>query len=418
MHEAGDQPPTTHRPPDEIDLRSLGRTLLRYWYLPVACGLFLGLIAAIVTFLVQPVYQARAALYIPVADRAVRLPSVVNAAPSDPVNILSGVLNSTTAQAGVREKLNLEPEDVSKHLFVEPHPYESQVILKFDWKDPVVAKESLDEMIAGLRKIDAEVGISLITAQLKANQEELDRVKGELSNAERDLSEFLATTQTNPTGTSLTTGSPASTQLSLLNTDLQGVERQIDALRQYSSAATTGPINIPRGIPSIDALQAKLAEAQLKLSTASSVFQPNTPEVKHARDEVEAVRKELAKEINNHNQSIRSNVNPDLVELQTRREVLRKQISLLQKQADLAPKEALEAQRLIRVMQVHETNYRALEQTVFDLSLQEKANEVKWTVLDPPMAGKKPVNKRYTLNVGIFGLLGGMLGLLWASRRS
>jgi uncharacterized protein involved in exopolysaccharide biosynthesis len=416
VQESDIRPPESPRPSDEVDLRALGRNLLRRWPLPVGLAIAGATISLIITFLTRPVYQARAALYLPVANQSVRLPGVVNAAPSDPVSILAGILSSRTAQEEMRKKMELEPKDVSKHLAIEPLPYSSQVVLKFDWNTPDGAKAALEELIAGLRKIDAEVGISLITGRLRATENELEEVQERLDKAERDLSEFLAKAKTNPSGTSLVEGSVAQAQLRDLEVQLAAVNREIGARRQLGSQAMSGQVTIPRGVPSIDALQARLAEAQIKLNNARAVFRPNTPEVRHAQDEVEAVRAELAKEINAHNQSIRANVNPTLVDLQTKKAVLERQILLVRDQAELAPREALEAQRLTRAMQIEEQSYRDLQQQIFELSLQEQANEVKWTVLDPPEAASKPVNKRYTVNALLFGVLGGMLGLLWASR--
>lgn len=411
------RPPESLRPSDEVDLRALGRNLLQRWPLPLGLALLGAGLSLLITFLVKPVYQARAALYLPVANQSVRLPGVVNPAPSDPVSILAGILSSRTAQEGMRQKMELEPKDVSKHLSIEPLPYSSQVVLKFDWHTPNGAKEALEELISGLRKIDAEVGISLITGRLRATENELAKVQERLNKAERDLTEFLAKAKTNPSSASLIEGSVAQAQLRELEVQLAAVNREISARRQLGSQAMSGPVTIPRGVPSIDTLQARLAEAQIKLNNARSVFRPGTPEVRHAEDEVEAVRAELAKEINAHNQSIRANVNPALVDLQTKKAVLERQILLVRDQATLAPREALEAQRLTRAMQIEEQNYRNLQQQIAELSLQEQANEVKWTVLDPPEATKEPVNKRYTMNALLFGVLGGLLGLLLASRR-
>lgn len=402
---------------DEIDLTELGRKARGGWVWVVALAALGGAVGFGYTAVVKPVYEARAALLLPLSERNMGAAMGLGIGGSDPTMVVSGILDSERVRRPVMEEFRLKGEELADRLKVETLVANNQIRLRYRSEDRGEPEKALTLLIEGLRTVDTEVGLSLVDRRADVTSDALEKAKTRLLAAENDLKAFQEKSRTSPDPESRYASSRLSARLTELESEFVSVDRQYQTLKKESESALAMADDLPRGIESIDTLQAELREAQVRLAATEATFQPNTPQVRAARDQVRAVESALAKEVRAHYRSTASSINPKLIDLQTQRSALRGQIEQAQALARLAPQEAVQLQRLLRDVLLAEESVKKLQLNSEQLELESAATEVRWTLLDAPRMMEEPVNKRFGLNTALGVILGLLFGTLLALRR-
>ena len=88
------------------------------------------------------------------------------------------------------------------------------------------------------------------------------------------------------------------------------------------------------------------------------------------------------------------------------------------READAAPRESLEYQRLSREVGTLSSLVSQLRVDYEQAKLESADDPNRWEILDPPTADDEPINKKYSRNVALAALGGFFLGVPFALRRA
>ncbi|HRD30466.1 MAG TPA: Wzz/FepE/Etk N-terminal domain-containing protein [Fimbriimonadaceae bacterium] len=401
---------------DDIDLKQLSRSLRSRWYLPVGFAFLLGVLAGVYTFTQRPVFQANAVLFIPPTGNRATTNGIPGFGSLDMTAMLDGIMKSERIRKPVRESMQLSREEFNEAFQVVPNVIENRVEVKIKDTDKNRALEGMKRVLIELREVDNETGMNVTRSKLSETKSALDSARKELVQAEEDLLKFQNELTTVPDSDKsyMATGSLKLVQE--IESELRAVNDEYAKRKAQMQNNVSAGDDIPRGVPSIDALRADLRQKEVARSTALSLYQPDTPQVKQANEAVEAVRKALAVEVQRYRAAEKLDIDPRMIELITRREVLSNQLDRERKRAQVAPEQATGLQRKLRAVQQADRKVTTILDAVNNLEQQSQVSGVQWTVLDAPYVLDEPINKSYGRNIIVFGFIGGLIGLAAASR--
>lgn len=401
---------------DDIDLKQLSRSLRSRWYLPVGFAFLLGVLAGVYTFTQRPVFQANAVLFIPPTGSRAPTNGIPGFASMDMTAMLDGIMKSERIRKPVRESMQLSREEFNEAFQVMPNVIENRVEIKINDTDKNRALEGMKRVLIELREVDNETGMNVTRSKLAETKSALEAARKELTAAEEDLLKFQNELTTVPDSDKSYVATGSLKLVQEIESELRAVNDEYAKRKAQMQNNVSAGDDIPRGVPSIDALRADLRQKEVARSTALSLYQPDTPQVKQANQAVEAVRKALAVEVQRYRAAEKLDIDPRMIELITRREVLSNQLDRERKRAQVAPEQATELQRKLRAVQQADRKVMKILDAANELEQQSQVSGVQWAVLDAPYVLDEPVNKSYGRNVIVFAFIGGLIGLALASR--
>jgi len=401
---------------DDIDLKQLSRSLRLRWYLPVGFAFLFGVLAGVYTFIQRPQYQAIAVLFIPPTGNRATTNGIPGFGSLDMTAMLDGIMKSERIRKPVRESMKLTREEFNEAFVVVPNVIENRVEVKIKDTDKDRALEGMNRVLFELREVDNETGMNVTRSKLAETQKALESARKELVQAEEDLLKFQNELTTVPDSDRSYVATGSLKLVQEIESELRAVNDEYTKRKAQLQRTADASEDLPRGVPSIEALRADLRQKEVARSTALSLYQPDTPQVKQANEAVEAVRKALAVEVQKYRSAQRLDVDPRMIELITRREVLTNQLNRERQRAQVAPEQATELQRKLRAVQQADRKVTQILDGVNDLEQQSQVSGVQWTVLDSPYVLDEPINKSYGRNMIVFAFVGGLIGLAAASR--
>lgn len=401
---------------DDIDLKILARSLRQRWYLPLGFAFLLATLGGVYTFIQRPLFQANAVLFIPPTGTRATTNGIPGFGSLDMTAMLDGIMKSERIRKPVRESMNLKREEFNEAFVVTPNVIENRVEIKIKDADKQRALAGLKRVLQELREVDNETGMNVTRSKLAETKSALEAARKELTAAEEDLLKFQNELTTVPDSDKSYVATGSLKLVQEIESELRAVNDEYAKRKAQMQNNVSAGDDIPRGVPSIDALRADLRQKEVARSTALSLYQPDTPQVKQANEAVEAVRKALAVEVQRYRAAEKLDIDPRMIELITRREVLSNQLDRERKRAQVAPEQATELQRKLRAVQQADRKVMQILDTANELEQQSQVSGVQWTVLDAPYVLDEPVNKAYGRNVIVFAFIGGLIGLALASR--
>ncbi len=401
---------------DDIDLKQLSRSLRSRWYLPLGFAFLLATFGGVYTFVQRPLYQANAVLFIPPTGNRAPTNGIPGFASLDMTAMLDGIMKSERIRKPVRESMKLKRKEFNEAFVVTPSVIENRVEVKITDADKNRALAGLERVLVELREVNDETGMNVTQAKLTETNRALESARKELAAAEEELLKFQNELTTVPDSDKSYVATGSLKLVQEIESELRAVNDEYAKRKSQLQSSASANDDLPRGVPSIDALRADLRQKEVARSTALSLYQPDTPQVKQANEAVEAVRKALAVEVQRYQAAQKLDFDPQMVELITRREVLSNQLERERKRAQVAPEQATELQRKLRSVQQYDRKVMQILDTANEIEQQSQVRGVQWTVLDAPYLLDEPVNKSYGRNIVVFGLVGGLIGLALASR--
>ncbi len=401
---------------DDIDLKLLARSLRQRWYLPVGFAFLLAILSGVYTFIQRPLFQANAVLFIPPTGNRATTNGIPGFGSLDMTAMLDGIMKSERIRKPVRESMKMQRAEFNEAFIVTPNVIENRVEIKITDADKNRALAGLKSVLQELRAVDNETGMNITRAKLTETQTALAAARKELVTAEEDLLKFQNELTTVPDGDKSYVATGSLKLVQELESELRAVNDEYAKRKAQLQSNAAANDDLPRGVPSIDELRADLRQKEVARSTALSLYQPDTPQVKQANEAVEAVRKALALEVQRYQAAQKLDFDPRMIELVTRREVLSNQLERERKRAQVAPEQATELQRKLRAVQQADRKVMQILEAANQLEQQSQVSGVQWTVLDAPYVLDEPVNKSYGRNIVVFGFIGGLIGLALASR--
>ncbi|MCA1948822.1 MAG: hypothetical protein LDL55_11965, partial [Armatimonadetes bacterium] len=248
-------------------------------------------------------------------------------------------------------------------------------------------------------------------------EEAIARRKEDLDAAQRELAQYVRDSRTVLDPSSPLANAEYVRRYRDAQMELAKVEQQIAAMRDSATRLGGPTLEVPSGIPEIEAWRAKTAQAEYDLKVARSQYGEEAPAVVRARQALEAARQSLRQEVGRYVQSVNQGVTQKVADLVAQRTVLQWQADTLRKLADATPEEAVEFSKKLQRVQELTASLAFLQEQYEQAKAKAEVERVRWSLLTPPYVEEKPVNKSYTRN-GLIGLLlGGLAGLLVSNRR-
>jgi uncharacterized protein involved in exopolysaccharide biosynthesis len=127
--------------------------------------------------------------------------------------------------------------------------------------------------------------------------------------------------------------------------------------------------------------------------------------------EINVTKSQLQSQIAKELTSINEKLDPNMASLEAKRLLLQYQHDLLLKMSNIAPKEAVDFQRLVREALAQADLYKDIRGRYETARIQAQVERAKWSVLAEPYILEGATNKTFVRNI----LLGVLLGLLATS---
>jgi len=388
------------------------------WRAP-AIGAALGVAAmALYTLLVPPRWLAKAALLIPYDENATtRLGLSAMVQQADPLSVLRGIVLSRSSLVRVSQATGLPVRELEERFDVQVSPEDNQLLLACQHTNRALAEEVVRQAIRSLAYLAKTNTVSVGSRQAKYLEEAIARRKEDLDAARRELAQYVRDSRTVLDPSSPLANAEYVRRYRDAQMELAKVEQQIAAMRDSATRLGGPTLEVPSGIPEIEAWRAKTAQAEYDLKVARSQYGEEAPAVVRARQALEAARQSLRQEVGRYVQSVNQGVTQKVADLVAQRTVLQWQADTLRKLADATPEEAVEFSKKLQRVQELTASLAFLQEQYEQAKAKAEVERVRWSLLTPPYVEEKPVNKSYTRN-GLIGLLlGGLAGLLVSNRR-
>ncbi len=385
----------------------------------VAIGAALGVaLMALYTYLVPPRWLARAALLIPYDENATTrlgLPTMIQQA--DPLSVLRGIVLSRSSLVRVSQATGLSVRELEERFDVQVSPEDNQLLLACQHTNKALAEEVVRQSIRSLAYLARTNTVSVGSRQAKYLEEAIARRKDELDSAQRELARYVRDSRTVLDPSSPLSNAEYVRRFRDAQLELAKVEQQIGAVRDSATRLGGPTLEVPSGIPEIEAWRAKTAQAEYDLKVARSQYGEEAPAVVRAKQALEAARGSLRQEVSRYVQSVNQGITQKVADLVAQRTVLQWQVETLRRLADATPEEAVEFSKRLQRVQELTASLGLLQEQYEQAKAKAEVERVRWSLLTPPYVEDKPVNKSYTRN-GLIGLLlGGLAGLFVSSRR-
>lgn len=402
-----------HSGSGEIDLGQIGRRLRRGWILVAALCVTGAIGGFAFTAVRKPVYEARAALVFPAGGGINVGPAIGVQATlgQDNMGLVEGIVMSRDVENLLVEGLNLDREDVRESLVVSQIPIRRQVVLAFRSADKTTGIDALSRVLVHLQKLEEEIGANQSGRRSAQYREAFEQKRELVDELEQKLLDYQKESKTVPTPLDQFTGSAYLMALSEAEMELSKIQKEIEgrkqAARQIGKVAASG---LPTGLESETKWRDELLKVSIEVDRAEAKYQPDSSQVKEAREKFESTKRNLVKEISKYVQSVQEGGDQGMVDLFAQELVLKWQLGRAKELAQVAPLEAAEYRRLLGKLEL-ETKARD------ELQLQADGEEIRgkvetkvWQVLDEPFLEEEPINKKFLMNTGLGFLLGGLLG--------
>lgn len=369
----------------------------------LGAGLGVGL-AWVYTTVIPPTYLAQSTLLVNVPE-AERLSAMTESL--SPVMILSGVARSNQTAQAVATHTGLPRHHVMGSLVVEADVMKSQLILSAQHGDRAKALGIVSAALQEMKRLARDVDYSVASKQAVALSKAIELRQKDLAEAERRVLEFQKAMTTVSDPTDLTASAEYATTLKTLEMELGATERALASAKSALSSASKYPASIG-DLPTLQPIKQALLDKEAKVLAARKSLTPTNPDRMRLESELQAARESYEQEVANALRSSELGLSSTVITLEAKRVTLQWQRDFWRTQTANAPEEAMILVRLTGEVIALEVTLRHLTAQLEEVNLRQAVDRFSWTSLSAPEILPIPINKNYSLNL----VLGGMLGLL------
>lgn len=373
--------------------------------------------AAVYTFLVPSIYEARTALLLPMSDASDKSIPFLPVGGPDPLAVLKGVLESRTATDAMSIRVGIDRKKVERMLKINPDTAINQLIVTAHDQDRDLALRLTQAAVKTLDELNKKMGFSLASRQADILHQEVVRRRADLKAAEDALPALQRRLKTAPDPTAPDVGQSYVRRVQTLTYQLDDVRKQIDTAHGLAREKARPAIELPTGLPEIQALRDKLNGAEYDLRVGEAKFAKGSPQLDELRIRFEKAQGLVRQEVLKRAQAIQSNVDVNMVNLQAKEILLAWELDYARTQASRAPNEAIDLQRAIRDIKEKDTVLQRVVDQFEKSQIEADVARVRWSVLETPFLQEKPVNKSYAVNVGAAAVIGLIIGMMLAIKK-
>ena len=376
-------------------------------------GLALGIIAFLYTYLLPPVWRAATVILLPQPTSGSSLPSAASVLGSDadPLAIIQGIIQSHPAQKYVSEQTGLSVPEVLSRVAVTTNGPNQQVMVTFDDPRKKFALKVVQSVLDILTELSGKTDVSQAATQARYYEEAVHKKEKDLAEAEAAVLKFQQHTITAPDPSTPFSGIGYTRRLRDNEFDLQSTVQAIDVAKKQAALQGNSSNNVPTALTSNQRWFSKLTDLQYELGVLDTRLGPQAPEVIAKQKEIDVTKSQLQSQIAKELTSINEKLDPNMASLEAKRLLLQYQHDLLLKMSNIAPKEAVDFQKLVREALAQADLYKDIRGRYETARIQAQVERAKWSVLAEPYILEGATNKTFVRNI----LLGVLLGLLGTS---
>jgi uncharacterized protein involved in exopolysaccharide biosynthesis len=383
-------------------------------------GLAVAIIALLYTVVVPPIWRAATVILLPLPTSSSSLPSAASVLGSDadPLAIIQGIIQSHPAQRYVADQSGMSVGEVLNRVAVTTNGPNQQVMVTFDDSRKKYALKVVQSVLDILTDLSGKTDVSQAATQAKYYEQAVHQKAQDLAEAEDRVLKFQEKTITAPDPSTPFSGIGYTRRLLDNEFDLKSVTQSIAVAKKQAEQQGKSNADIPSALASSGRWRSKIVDLQYNLSVAETKFGPEAPEVISIKKEIDVTKAQLQSEIAKELISINEQLDPNVASLEAKRLLLEFQHDYLVKMSNIAPKEAVDFQRLVREALAQADLYKDIRARYESARIQAQVERAKWSVLAEPYVLESPTNKTYVRNVFLGFLLGLVAGSILLYRRN
>ncbi len=373
-------------------------------------------------------FEARAALVFNIDQRPTNPLVAFAAAGPNPVELVSGVLKSRSAEDLIVKRTGISRKDLRDWLVIQTDVPANQLILTMSYQPNSKALEVISASIQALSELDDRLVLSSrkqkmnsLMQAIKDNRVEQKRAQERLIVFQKGMKSMVAGEQTREGMNFLLAAQMVKRQLRQKEFELGLAKSRLVEARRRAKMSAEATMDFQVGVPQIAEWRLQLTGKQHELDLKSASLGPDAPEIVQLQQEIKILTQTLQKEVKKYISSVNSGVDPEVGELEASVLLLQWQVDYLRPLADTAPTEAAELSRLSDEVATLTEVGRQIRSQYETAKAEALSDPSRWSVLDEPSLDVLPSNYRPTRTAGIYGLVTlvlASLGVLFFNKNS
>jgi len=357
-------------------------------------------------------FEARAALVFNIEQRPSNPLAALAASGPTPVELVSGVLKSRTAEDLIVKQSGISRKDLRDWLVIQTDVPANQLILTMSYQPNSKALEVIRASIQALSELDEQLVFSSRRRKMKSleqaikdNRVEQKRAQERLIVFQKGMKSMVTGEQTREGVNYLLAAQTVKRQLRQKEYELGAAKSRLAEARRRAKLSAQATLDFPVGVPQVADWRLQLTSKQHELDLLSASLGPDAPEIVQLQQQIKTLTETLRKEVKKYIASVNTGVAPEVGELEASVLLLQWQVDYLRPLADTAPTEAAELSRLSDEVATLNEVGRQIRAQYETAKVEALADPSQWTVLDEPSLDVLPSNYRPTRTAGIFGLV-------------
>ncbi len=210
----------------------------------------------------------------------------------------------------------------------------------------------------------------------------------------------------------------ATTKMSLEQLNIKRDKISAELSKQSKLLASSGAES-----PMIQQLRSKLTTSEIQLASLLNKVTEKHPDVTRVRAEIDAIKKQIQKELTQGSKTVSSTLNPihqdlflqlididtEVMALQAKEKALEAIVSQYESKVNDLPTEELQITRLNRELSTVEKTYMLLLERLEDMHIAEAMEVGNIRVIDPAIEPEEPINPPRRNLKALFGALVGLV---------
>ena len=428
----------------ELGLRDYLQILHRRRWIIIEVFVILVGVVAVGSFLAKPIYRATAGLLVetgtPMSSPHEELPIVVTTLSASHIRTIEThkrlMLGRPILEAVIDEvPLGLTVGGLSSQLSVQTVRDTDVIEIHVENRDPDLAAKIANSVAANYILQNQEYGRESAASAAKFLEEQLKKIKQDLSAAEQQVEQYKLSTGITDlgkeAGQQITVLGTLAKELAVAQADVQAtvVHRQViehqlskqDRFRLRDSTTQSNPV--------VRQLEIELAKLEQKRAGLLEEYVAESSKVQAVDAQIESVKQQISGMLRTVLAATTEEANPVrdtlLVDAASNRaaelaassrvDALKQTISQLEAQLSAVPRKEKELGRLIRAQQVADRVYTLLLEKYHEIKVAEAMKLSRARLVEPAVTPRVPVIPRIKFNIALACILGLVLSIMLAA---
>ncbi len=386
--------------------------VMRRKWVVLGVALLFGGLGYFYTATSTPKWKARMTLLFPMSDGTSTLLRLTGTNPSAPMLMAAGVIDSQPALESVAKDTGFTIPYLTDILSTSTEPDTNKLIISATNKDKAKALAVVSAAYKALNQISRNVGFSVATRQARELEKAVNEKRKLMEDSAERLRLFQETAKTVSDPTSMYSAATYLVKAKELEVQLKGVQKQIAIARESATKIARSPNTMSAAQPKIGEWRKTLRDMEYTLGLLRIKFGEGAPAVKEQKERISVTRKQLQNEISSYLVTVDENTDDQLAQLTAQELLLSFQLDMAKEFARVAPREALDLQKLTFEFEKNKDTLKAIATQYEEAKVQAEVERVRWGVLEEPFIEPEPTNKKFVRNTGAAFMIGGVLAAL------